>query len=181
MSDRRLVFVDVETTGLDPDRHEIWEIALIAPFSQRSVYEFQRRPNLLTAEPRALDISRFYERFEGEDGSDAWIAEQVAQITAGSVLVGIGPWFDAAFLERFLRRNGFAPAWDHRLVCAKTLVVTKAREMALPDLEGPPWETRDVAEVLGVDRGAAHSALADARTALRFYEAAMGIDFGLSL
>lgn len=30
MSDR-IVFVDVEATGLDPDRHEPWEIALLTP------------------------------------------------------------------------------------------------------------------------------------------------------
>lgn len=38
-----LAFVDTETTGLDPDRHEIWEVALIV-----------RRPTVLGDETVAV-------------------------------------------------------------------------------------------------------------------------------
>lgn len=31
MTTTQLAFVDTETLGLDPDRHEVWEIAVIIP------------------------------------------------------------------------------------------------------------------------------------------------------
>ena len=33
-------FVDTETTGLDPDRHPIWEVALITPNGDEHVWQF---------------------------------------------------------------------------------------------------------------------------------------------
>lgn len=53
-------FVDTETTGLDPDRHQIWEVALILP--DGAGYVWQLPVDLARADPIALNIGRFHER-----------------------------------------------------------------------------------------------------------------------
>lgn len=59
-----LGFLDCETTGLDPDRHEIWEVALILRDSEGVEVErvWQLPVDLGRADPMALGIGRWYER-----------------------------------------------------------------------------------------------------------------------
>lgn len=184
-----VVFVDTETTGLDPDRHVLWEVALIYRETDRPMV-FQRElsaEEFAEADPGALMINRYYERLSDAHvirESDGVMAKMIAHALAGATLAGIGPWFDARFLQNFLRRNGQALVVDHRLVDCKTLAVgallndgaaRSAEEREARDrLQEPPFETRDLATALGVDRGDAHTALADARLAQKFYEFALG-------
>lgn len=68
----RLVFVDCETTGLDPDRHEIWEVACIvrelpdeegkADGALEGEYVWQLPVDVARADVIALNIGRFHER-----------------------------------------------------------------------------------------------------------------------
>lgn len=64
----RIVFIDTETTGLDPERHEIWEVAAIIrdtelyPDEPDVEWVWQFDVNLGTADPIALNIGRFHER-----------------------------------------------------------------------------------------------------------------------
>ncbi len=63
--------VDTETTGLDPSRHDVWEIAIIRPDlplgSTTGPYDLKRStlihtpPDLSKADPTSLRINRFYE------------------------------------------------------------------------------------------------------------------------
>lgn len=59
-----LAFIDTETTGLDPDQHEIWEVALILRDSEGIEVErvWQLPVDLGKADPMALKIGRWYER-----------------------------------------------------------------------------------------------------------------------
>jgi hypothetical protein len=54
-----VVFLDTETTGLDPDRNEIWDLAFIRDGKE---YEYKFSPDLTRADPIALKIGHFYER-----------------------------------------------------------------------------------------------------------------------
>ncbi len=67
----RLIFVDVETTGTNPELHHLWEIGLVVRDlsgqhdTDRPVdveYAWQVGPDLETAEPQALRVGRFYQR-----------------------------------------------------------------------------------------------------------------------
>jgi DNA polymerase III epsilon subunit-like protein len=61
-----LAFLDLETTGLDPERHHIWEIGAIVRGHREAKFNgewnIQMRPRLDAADPMALRISRYYER-----------------------------------------------------------------------------------------------------------------------
>ena len=178
----RLVVVDIETTGLDPDVHDPWEIALLAADTDGVELgepdHWFVKPDLAKADPRALQVSRYYERaphFEtrADGGPKRWIAastvaKAVAEATAGAHLVGVNPAFDARFLDVWLRKNGYAPAWDYHLVDVLALAAGRLRMR-------PPWRSEEVADALGVTHGAAdrHTALGDCRWALEMYRACM--------
>lgn len=59
-----LAFVDCETTGLDPDRHEVWEVALILRADAGETSQVWQLPvDLGRAEAKALEVGRFYEHY----------------------------------------------------------------------------------------------------------------------
>lgn len=64
----KIVFIDTETTGLDPEYHEVWEVAIIvrdteAPPEDEDVsWVWQLEVDLGKADPIALNIGRFHER-----------------------------------------------------------------------------------------------------------------------
>ncbi|MBH0247241.1 hypothetical protein I3W98_37515, partial [Streptomyces cavourensis] len=134
-----LAFIDTETTGLDPDRHAVWEIAVIIRNPNQPDWEHHwqiRQPELhLTrvAQPEALNIGRYYDRmaipddyFVGQIGGDGkpvgmshkTLAYDLTRILDGAVLIGSNPAFDAAFLRVFL--DGDTP-WHYRTIDVATL------------------------------------------------------------
>lgn len=81
----KLAFVDLETTGLDPKRHEIWDVGIITvdteaagkgrPDPYREEFQCFLPVTLATADSMALTVGRFYERhphFKGEPHTDTW-------------------------------------------------------------------------------------------------------------
>jgi len=162
------VYIDTETSGLDPQRNEIWEIALVSDDDEDAVWLLP--VDLSRAEPDALRIGRFYERWSHTKTTPlVEAADAIARLTAGAHLVGVNPAFDAAFLSVFLRANGYCPAWEYHLVDVLALAAGKLAAE-------PPWSSRVLSTAVGVnpedyDR---HTALGDACWAKAIYEAVIG-------
>ncbi len=126
-------FVDIETTGLDPDYHEIWEVGLITPVLGQTVREdglvgwneqiWQLPVDLSKADPMALNIGQYHDR-RLPRGSlvplDVFAAE-FARDTRGLHLVGACVSFDADRLWRLLRANGECPMWHYHLIDVEAL------------------------------------------------------------
>lgn len=167
----KLAFVDTETTGLDPERHAICEIALIVVDGETvSEHQWWLDVSLHTAEPAALRINRYYERVGDQDVLDPrGVAAEVAPLVADAVLIGANPAFDARFLEGFLRRHGQAPAWHYRTFDVETAAA------AVAGIE-PPWgsSTELCQRALNVVPPASaerHTAMGDCRWAKAVYDA----------
>lgn len=61
----KVVSVDVETTGLLPEYHEVWEVGIVPADSGREHMHYQFQPTELEkAEAKALQVGGFYERFD---------------------------------------------------------------------------------------------------------------------
>lgn len=169
-----LAFVDTETTGLDPDRHEIWEVGLLLEsinddgVREHQAYQWQLPVDLGRADPVALRIGRFHERRRADDQLYPLtvFARDFAGMTRGCHLVGAVPSFDEERLRKLLRSNGACPEWHYHLVDVEALVAGKL------GIE-PPWDSDELSRAVGVepDEDARHTALGDARWAHALYRA----------
>lgn len=192
-------FAHVETTGTDPRGHHLWEIGLIrrdladAGRVPDVEYAWQVRPDMRFADPRALQIGRFYQRCKPKAPGAGHvlthpelpraareldpgprkpvgqlpqsIAGELAELLDEATLVAINVDSAAAFLTKFLRGNGQCPTWNHHKVEALCLA---AGHLHLP----PPWTSGSITAALGVaaekDR---HTGLGDARLVRDIYDA----------
>jgi oligoribonuclease (3'-5' exoribonuclease) len=144
-----LVFLDIETTGLDPETHEIWEVgaivrttevytALGAEIGSRQVeksYHWFLSPwHLETATPEALAIGGYYERHPYGDNfaADGLVqlqkiaapndfARDFERLTRGASLVGANVRFDERFLNDYLRKHHRVPGWFFRMIDVEAL------------------------------------------------------------
>ncbi|WP_019204548.1 exonuclease domain-containing protein [Tsukamurella sp. 1534] len=163
MTGRPVVIVDVETTGLDPEYDDVWELAVIHLDSAGGIWSFtgfvehdttlaKRLPAPFRADhDRRYDPKRAYTWAE--------IREHLTPNLAGATLVGAQPWFDAAFLARIL---GGTP-WHYRMRCVESMTAGHlGRDMGGLD---------DCLAALDLTENAhPHQAHSDAVAALRIWE-----------
>lgn len=153
MPDRRLVFLDTETTGLDPALHQVWEIAYAV--DDGPILSAIVRHDLRYATGEALEIGGHNTRClaDHQDSADwavGWIATLLGSLD-GATLVGANPAFDAAMLRA---RWGHAP-WHYRLLDIE------AYAMGVLGWEEPRGLAA-IAEHLGIQPGD-HTAAGDVR------------------
>lgn len=189
-----LCFIDTETTGVHPGRLA-WEIAMIRrdEAGDRTSVIQVTNVDLSNADPFGLNIGRFYQRHVSyreapaarlvssedkvlylEEKPAAWYVERV---TRGAHLVGAVPSFDAATLDPMLRRHGLVPAWHYHLIDVEALAVGCLA--AMRRLVEPPWNSDDLSRGCGVEPPGddeRHTALGDARWAMRLYDAICGTE-----
>lgn len=111
-----LVFLDTETTGLDPDRHEVWEVAYSIDGGPTSSLLLTH--NLATADQDALNLNGYWNRYDTA-AADPTYDIKLRGILAGATVVGSNPAFDTAFLRA---RWGVTP-WHHRLVAVESMAL----------------------------------------------------------
>ena len=162
-----IAFVDLETTGLDPSRHDIIELGVVLVDARTlevlDEYEALVIPERLgDAQLDALAINGFTTAAweHALPLREALLA--VAPLLDGALIAGHNVGFDWSFLEAGFRRAGLAlPNVDyHRLDTASLawpLVVTG---------ELPSMSLEPLAKLLGLERPHPHRALADARCSL---------------
>jgi DNA polymerase III alpha subunit (gram-positive type) len=105
-----LIFIDIETTGLDPELHQAWEIAWAGEYGD---VLYSRLPHdLITADDKALEMNGYYDRGLFISPNEYNVDVRLRRVFAGNTLVAANPAFDTSFLRK---RWGVAP-WHYRLV-----------------------------------------------------------------
>lgn len=116
-----LVFLDVETTGLDDTKHEVWEIAWVVN-DEHPVEERILSHTLRTADPEALGMNGYYERVPlgvNIQAYDPRVELEIRSIIKGNTLVCANPPFDRGFLKK---RWGIEP-WHYRSIDLESMAM----------------------------------------------------------
>jgi DNA polymerase-3 subunit epsilon len=163
-------FLDTETTGLDPQAHELVEIA-IATWNDGEVVELLERPYLprngCSAEVAALNgYDEELWRSAGAEHFEIKHAKEIAALVEGALLGGSNPDFDKRMIKAACHRTGQPePKWSHR-------------SLNTCSLAWPLWAMGQVESAsLGALTGffgiehAAHSAMGDVKAAIKVWEA----------
>ena len=138
---------------------------------------------------------------EGNIYSEDEAAEFVEEWTRGAHLVGAVPNFDADCLDKMLRRHKLIPAWHYHLIDVEAMAVghlhgqgwgrcscgaeaagkighpVEANCKKFTPAPELPWRSDDLSRACGVEPPAddeRHTALGDARWAMRWYDAMTG-------
>lgn len=173
MSGRHLIVVDTETTGLDPARHVPVEVAAINVTTGEELYFVPAvtREQLAAADPRAMQINRYYERgiwAERDPLRVAYNWDHLWEMLQGNTLAGANPRFDAAML--IAGCPDAAEVWHHRLadLSAYTAGVLGLDPTDLPGLDR-------CCELCGVANEAPHTAMGDARATVACFQVLAGL------
>ena len=114
-----LAFIDVETTGLDSDYHEIIEICIVTP---KYSYHKKIRPN----HPERMDAKALavngYRPSEWRHAIDSSIAAgEISELLKDHLIIGHNPRFDMAFIKELCWRENVSLCMDPRAIDTTTI------------------------------------------------------------
>ncbi len=135
VQNKTLVFLDVETTGLDPTRHEIIEFACVFPHEGR--VSFKMHPeHIETADPKALEVNGYSpERWSGyQTLTQKQGAEVIAASLRDCVLAGYNVSFDLDFINATLARHDVKVKLDYHKVDVVALAYEHLMGLGLTSL-----------------------------------------------
>ena len=184
MKKHNLVFIDLETTGLDPGVHEIIEIGgMVARQVPRvsvsagvkrgaeleiiEEFEFKIKPeHLELAEPEALRING-YNDAEWLFAPDLKkVLETISSKIKDAVMVAQNVTFDWSFLNQAFKKTGIKNPMHYHKLDLISLAFAK-----LYDNERlQRFSLQALAEHFGIKNERAHTALADVRATVEIYK-----------
>lgn len=158
----KYLIIDTETTGLDPDSHELLSLGAIVLMDGIVVesIEVKIRPSHIdSADPKALEVNGYtpYRWRNAIDGQSACtIIKYLFLSHQDAVLVGHNVQFDIKFLRAFAKKYKEhylfpTPYLDTRDICRAALAPYGCQSMSLDN----------ICEFLGWKRRKAHTALSD--------------------
>ena len=177
MKKHNLAFIDLETTGLDLERHEIIEIACLTvkqDWSQRepvftvlNEFDVKVKPkHIETAEPEALRITRYAEADWLFAVELPQALKELAERTTDAIMVGQNVAFDWGFLRHGFKETGVQnKMYFHRLDLIPMVFIKCCRD---PKLER--YNLGELSRYFGVANDRAHSAMSDIRATFEIYK-----------
>ena len=181
MKVHNLAFIDTETTGTDPNKHEIIELAVIIAkqieregkgpkleiVAEKEWKIKMTRPDL--AEEEALRVNG-YNEVDWMFAVDLRAAmEEFAKVTQSATFVSHNLTFDYAFVQRAFEYTGVESQMHYGKL--DTISIAFARLYDVPQAQS--FSLRALCELFKVDNKRAHTALADTRALVEVYKKLM--------
>ena len=183
MKTHNLAFVDCETSGLDPDRHEMLELAVVIA---KQVERVGKGPKLEivaekewkikmqhpeVAEAQALRINGYNEAdwiFANDlDG----VMKEFAKLTESAIFVSHNLVFDYGFVQKAFQKTGVNSKMHYGKL--DTISMALARLYDLPQAQS--FSLNKLCELFKIDNKRAHTALADTLALVEVYKKMMGL------
>lgn len=170
LSQRPLVFIDIETTGLDPTVHEMVEFAA-KRISCRGVEldetEFRVKPlHPETAQPEALKLNG-YDPEKWQNALDPESAlRRIVDFCCGdqAIIVGQNPGFDLGFINAMIKQYGAKDKIPYHKVDTVSLAYTILVPLGLERLS-----LKNICEFLGISNAGEHGAMRDVERCVEVY------------
>lgn len=175
-SELNLAFVDIETTGLDVNQHEIVEIAAITydKMSDQVLEEWEDKAaprHIETANPEALKINGYANNPSLYKSNIQSVLIKLNSLVENCIVVGQNIGFDVNFIEVAMKEFGIKPTWDrHRRIDLMSMAWPHLEDKDLPGLG-----LRHLCDYFNLSNAGEHTALIDCRRSLGVYKCLMSI------
>ncbi len=163
---RSLVIVDLETTGLNPTRHEIIEVGMLIvrqpDLEVVEAYEAKIKPlHIETATSEALEVNG-YNELEWENARNIKeVLQEVADKAADCIICNHNVSFDWSFLLEGFTKYNIKHSFDYHMYDIASMIWLKLSDTDLPRLN-----LNITAQFLGIEsEPSQHSALNGATVA----------------
>jgi len=178
MKTHNLAFIDVETTGLNPDLHEIIDlgVVLVRQVPQEGKgpalevvgeLEYKIIPErLFNADPESLKINGYTPEKWASALPLKEVMEDFAVQTKSASFVAHNVAFDLEFIKRAFERSGVKSEMHYHRI--DTISMAFAKLYHNPKVE--KFSLRFLCEYFGIKNENAHTALSDARATFELYK-----------
>lgn len=179
---QNLAFVDIETTGLNPDIHEIISIGIVLvgqnwendkPFFEIiEELELKVRPkHIENADPVSLKVNKYNKT----DWENAYNLEETMKVfsekTKDAIMVAHNVAFDYMFIDKAFRENNFKNEMHYHKLDTISIAFAKLHDQK--DIN--KFSLRDLGVYFGIENKNAHEALSDAHTTFLLYKKLMSL------
>lgn len=178
MKKRNLAFIDLETTGLNPTRQEIIEIACIvveqvpqpgrgATLKVVSEFESKVKPeHLELAEPEALRINGYNEADWLFAASLEQAMKALMEKAEGAIMISHNITFDWAFLQYAFAKTKL----QNKLSPVRLDLMSMAFAKLYHEEKVQRFNLKALSDYFGVTNEKAHTALADIKASIEIYK-----------
>jgi DNA polymerase-3 subunit epsilon len=154
LKSNNIAFIDIETTGLNPNIHEIIEICII---TDKEIYHTKIAPERIDwADERALSINGYRAKDWIDVPSFKHVANKIKTMLEGCTIAGHNVRFDIDFLNESFSQNGFDIHLGHRSLDTVTLAYEHLYPLGLMSLS-----LDSIRKFLGWSSENSHTALKD--------------------
>jgi DNA polymerase III epsilon subunit family exonuclease len=177
MKSELFAFIDTETTGLNPDLHELIQIGGVVVHTKNThdpesyevieEFEYKIKPlHIANANPTALKVNQYDPSQWTEALSLAEAMTLVAQKTEGAVMVAHNVAFDAAFVDKAFRLSEI----ENKMHYHKLDTVSMAYALLHNNDSVDRLSLHSLCQHFGIKQGIEHQALSDARETFELYK-----------
>jgi DNA polymerase III alpha subunit (gram-positive type) len=173
---RHLIFIDLETSGLNRDNHEILEVGCIVVngenFEIIEEYSAKVKPSHIeTATSEALKINGYTKEKWRDAKNPKEVLKKISEMSEGGMVAGWNVSFDWAFIEQGFKKYGIRSAFNYHKVDVQSIAYAylyrkkKAKSLRLDA----------TAELFGMEKGKIHGAQEDIRITYELFKKFMKV------
>lgn len=171
MIPKTLAFIDIETTGLDTQVHEIIEFAGCVLGDRSKEIRLLIKPLALPfASEEALRINGFSEEKWKNAIHPKEAIHKIVEFLDGHLIAGHNVRFDVAFIEQAMKRWGAEKRLPHHVIDTVTLAYEHLVPLGLKSLS-----LREICSFLDISNDGEHQALIDVHRTMDVYNKIRGL------
>jgi len=158
----KYAIIDIETTGLNPGRDRITEVAILIHDGQQVIDELITLVNPEVRIPyRIRELTGITDALVENAPRFCEVARNILDITNDCIFVAHNAPFDYGFIRAEYARLGYT-------YTRQTLCTRKLSKKLLPDLGG--YSLGNLCKILGITNDSRHRAWGDARATVRLFD-----------